>query len=591
VFVRSRLIASLTEELVVMFTLTDRIAGPETCGAPMRAPGPVRIAAHRLGRVLRDGTPVLTDVTLTVEPGELVAIVGASGAGKTTLLETLAGLRRPSTGSVTFDSWDVHEHRAAFRTAIGYVPQDDIIHRDLPVRATLRHAARLRLPGMGPSAVEAEVGRTMETLGLTARASTRVDALSGGQRKRVSIAVELLTRPRAFFLDEPTSGLDPGTARTLLATLRELADNGSTVLLTTHSPDDLRHCDRVVVLSGGGRLVFHGTPTKALRHFGVDDVTEIYRLLEDPTVAAEAADRVRPDRRLSGQRDPSAPAGDRPAAPSPRSSSLRQWTVLCHRNVDVLVRNRLTLAIMLGAPALVVAMFVVLFRPGAFDTRTGDPLAAVGITYWLAFAGFFFGLTYGLLQICTELAVVRRERHIGLGLGAYLLAKMTVLLPLLLIVNATMVAALRTTGRLPQTGWRDNAAIIGVLLLDAIVALALGLLASAAVTDPSHATLALPMLCFPAVLFGGAVLPAHAMATAGRAISTITPDRWAFEALGRHFALSQRFEPNTTGRVLSSQYGDAFTGGTAAHLLLLGLFSAAFLASTVQVLRRRTAAA
>jgi ABC-type multidrug transport system ATPase subunit len=591
VFVRSGLIASLTEEVVVMVTLTDMIAGPDTCRAPVPAPGALRIAAHGLGRVLRDGTAVLTDVTLTVEPGELVAIVGASGAGKTTLLETMAGLRRPSTGSVTFDRWDVHEHRAAFRTAVGYVPQDDIIHRDLPVRATLRHAARLRLPGMSRSAVEAEVSRTMETLGLTERASTRVDSLSGGQRKRVSIAVELLTRPRAFFLDEPTSGLDPGTARTLLATLRDLADNGSTVLLTTHSPDDLRHCDRVVVLTRGGRLVFNGTPTKALEHFGVDDAAEIYRLLEDPTVAAEAADRVQPDRRLTGQRDPSPPTGDRPAPTSPRSSSLRQWTVLCRRNAEVLVRNRLTLAIMLGAPALVVAMFVLLFRPGAFDTQTGDPLAAVGITYWLAFAAFFFGLTYGLLQICTEAAVVRRERHIGLGLGAYLLAKMTVLLPVLVAVNAAMVAALRTTGRLPQTGWRDNAAIVGVLLLDAVVALALGLLASAAVTDPSHATLALPMLCFPAVLFGGAVLPVHAMAAVGRAISTITPDRWAFEALGRHLALSDRFEPDTTGRILSSQYGDAFSGGTAVHLLVLGLFTAVFLAGAVRVLQRRTAVA
>jgi ABC transport system ATP-binding/permease protein len=572
-----------------MTTITDRTAWTARTDTPTHATDALRIAARHLGLRLRDGTPVLTDVTLTIEPGELVAIVGASGAGKTTLLETLAGLRRPSSGFVSFDGWDVHEHRAAFRTVVGYVPQDDIIHRDLSVQATLRHAARLRLPGTEPTALEAEVARTLATLGLTERAATRVDALSGGQRKRVSIAVELLTRPRAFFLDEPTSGLDPGTARTLLATLRELADDGSTVLLTTHSPDDLRLCDRVVVLGGGGRLVFDGAPDDALPHFGVDDVAEIYRVLQDPTAVTEAADRARRTRPRTAHREPPPPAGDRPTATNRRSTTLRQWAVLCHRNVDVLLRNRLTLAIMLGAPALVVGMFVILFQPGAFDPHTGDPLAAIGITYWLAFAGFFFGLTYGLLQIVSEAAVVRRERHIGLGLGAYLLAKMTVLLPVLLFVNTTMVAVLRTTGRLPRTGWRENAVIVAIVLVDAVVALALGLLASAAVTDPSHATLALPMLCFPAVLFGGAVLPVHAMAAVGRAISFVTPDRWAFEALGRHLALGERFAPNPTGRVVADQYGDAFTGGTAGHLLALALFTAAFLVITVQVLRRRTA--
>jgi hypothetical protein len=268
---------------------------------------------------------------------------------------------------------------------------------------------------------------------------------------------------------------------------------------------------------------------------------------------------------------------------------LRQWQVLCRRNVDVLLHNRLTLAIMLGAPALVVARFLVLFRPGAFDPAGGDAAAAVGTTYWLAFAAFFFGLTYGLLQICTEAAVVRRERHVGLGLGAYVLAKVGVLLPVLLVVIAAMVAALRATGRLPGAPWRDDAVVVGILLLDAAAALALGLLASAAVVDPSHATLALPMLCFPAVLFGGAVLPVHLMAGAGRAISVVTADRWAFEALGRHLALEDRFGADAAGRALGDQYGGAFSGGSGTGLLALGLFALAFLAAAVATLRRRTA--
>ncbi len=165
-------------------------------------------------------------------------------------------------------------------STIGYVPQDDIIHRDLPVRATLRYAAQLRLPRTArPDATEALVEETMATLGLQDRADVPVGRLSGGQRKRASIGVELLTRPRAFFLDEPTSGLDAATSHELMGTLRRLAEAGTTVVLTTHNTDDLRRCDRVVFLARGGRLAYDGTVEGAKRHFGVDDIAEIYGLL------------------------------------------------------------------------------------------------------------------------------------------------------------------------------------------------------------------------------------------------------------------------------------------------------------------------
>lgn len=144
----------------------------------------------------------------------------------------------------------------------------------------------------------------------------------------------------------------------------------------------------------------------------------IYRSIDDSRYAGEAADGFNEGRPRRDRPEPFQPVGRRPDPVRGPSASVRHWTVMCHRNLDVLIHNRLTLAIMLGAPALIVAMFLILFRSGAFDTAGGDALAAVGITYWLAFAGFFFGLTYGLLQICTEAAVVRRERHVGLGLGA-----------------------------------------------------------------------------------------------------------------------------------------------------------------------------
>jgi ABC-type multidrug transport system ATPase subunit len=557
-------------------------SGTDRFVAPRRA---LRVDACGVSRVLRNGARTLTDVSLGIDAGHFVAVIGASGAGKTTLLETLAGLRRPSSGTVCLDGRDLDRHRDVFRAMVGYVPQDDIIHRELPVRETLRHAARLRLPHLGRAELDGVVDRTIDTLGLRERASTVVGQLSGGQRKRVSIAVELLTRPRAFFLDEPTSGLDPGTARSIVTALRRLTDDGSTIVITTHNPDDVVQCDEVVVLGRGGRLLFHGTPKDALEHFHVDDIADVYRAVEDQPESHDVAPRP--------CAEPASCEGRRrvdevPSAPVAPATLRHQWAVLTRRNVAVLARNRLTLAIMLGAPVLVIAMFVLLFRPGAFDARGGNPLAAVGITYWLAFAAFFFGLTYGLLQVCTEIAVVRREHHVGLGLGAYILAKATVLVPVLLLVTAAMVMALRVTGRLPGDGWTTTATLIGVLLLEAVAALALGLLASAAVADPTQATLALPMLCFPAVLFGGAVLSVQAMATVGRVISVTTTDRWAFEALGRILTLGTRFKSGS-GAIVSQQHGDAFAGGLSVQLAVLTVSAVVFLAATTSVLHRRTA--
>ena len=294
-----------------------------------------------------------------------------------------------------------------------------------------------------------------------------------------------------------------------------------------------------MALGRGGRLAFHGRPEDAPAFFGVGELGEVYDLLADPASVASLAARFAGQQATQPEAPVSAPAAT--DGPIERTRPGRQWAVLVRRNVDVLLRNRLTLAIMVGSPVLVIAMFTVLFRPGAFDAAHPSPVAAVSITYWLAFAAFFFGLTYGLLQVVTEAPILRRERLVHLRVGPYLLGKAAVLVPVLLVVDVAMLAVLRATDRLPVAGLGTYAVLSSILLLDAVVALVLGLLASAAATDPSQATLMLPMLCFPAVLFSGAVLPVPVMAGAGSVISALTSDRWAFEALGRRLGLGTRF--------------------------------------------------
>ena len=548
----------------------------------------LQIDVEELGRVLPSGRRLLDGITLSVTPGQMVAIIGSSGAGKSTLLDTIAGVRRPSTGTVHFDGADAVAHREAFRHSVAYVPQDDIIHRDLPVSATLRYAARLRLPhGTPPEDLEERVSAVLASLELEDRAGTIVGSLSGGQRKRASIGVELLTRPRAIFLDEPTSGLDPLTARGLMRTLRRLADDGTTVLLTTHNTDDLHECDRLVLLTDG-RLVFDGSPAEARRHFGVDDLAGIYERAASATLPAWT-----PAGRNEHRTTPRTHEPPHVASRAPAVGWWGQGRVLARRNLDVLRHNRLTLAIMLGSPALVVSMFAVLFEPHAFDPARPSASAAVSITYWMAFAAFFFGLTYGLLQIVTEAAVLRRERFVGLRIGPYLAAKAAILVPVLAAVNVAMVAVLWSTDRLPAGGVGMYASLLATLMLDAVAALALGLLASAAVADPAQATLALPMLCFPAVLFSGAVLPVPTMALPGRLISAITSDRWAFEATGRALHLDGLLAHDPSGRgleLLAEQKG-AFAAQQPGHWVLLVAFAVAFLVGAARVIRSRTASA
>jgi ABC-type multidrug transport system ATPase subunit len=503
------------------------------------------------------GDFTLEPVTAEVGTGRLVAIIGPSGAGKSTLLELLAGVRAPTGGQVTHPP------------EVGFVPQDDIVHAHLPLHRALSYTARLR--GERDRAVVDEV---LDTLGLGERRSAAVATLSGGERKRASIAIELLAHPDVLFLDEPTSGLDPATGRDLLRHLRSLVDAGGTVVLTTHTPADIALCDDVFVLSNG-KVVFAGTPESAQQHFGVANAEEIYdRLAGDvpawtpPAVVFE----------------PPAPVPDRH-----RVSGVRQWGLLTARAVELLARNRITLGILIGSPVVIALMFLMLFRPGAFDPAHPSPNTTMMILFWIAFGGFFFGLTYGLSQICDEFAILRRERRAGLRLTPYLLSKVAALLPLLCLVDALLLGLLSATDRLPALDLAGNARLFGTVALASLCALTLGLLSASAVNNPSQAALTLPMLCFPQVLFVGAFLPVPVMADVGRWMSYAMSNRWAFEALGHTAGLPDlwRHGGSPLGPPLLASYGDTFDHPLVGHWLLLAGFAVLFAAAAVLVLRRK----
>lgn len=217
-------------------------------------------------------------LNFSLPPGSFVGLLGPSGSGKSTLLKACCGLERPSKGQVRLDGQDLYAHLATWREKIGYVPQDDIIHHELSVSKAVDYAARLRLPPMPEKTRQALVTRVIHEVGLQERAKVRIKRLSGGQRKRASVAVELLSRPRILFLDEPTSGQDPQLEEALMQLFRQLSREGTTVIVTTHAMASVELLDTVILLQAG-QLTYMGPPAGMLDFFETRSYESVYKLL------------------------------------------------------------------------------------------------------------------------------------------------------------------------------------------------------------------------------------------------------------------------------------------------------------------------
>jgi ABC transport system ATP-binding/permease protein len=341
----------------------------------------VRIDALNL-YVSSNNATLLEDISLCIPPHTLVALIGSSGVGKSTLMNALSGMRPAQPGRVLYNGQDYYHNLAAFSTQLGYVPQDDIVHRDLTVERALYYAARLRLSdGYTDQQIEERITAVLDEVEIANRRKLLIRNLSGGQRKRVSIALELLANPGVFFLDEPTSGLDPGLERKMMLLLRKLADEGRTIVLVTHSTTNIHICDYVCFLAAGGRLAYFGPPKGAKTYFGKTDFADIYSGLEStdekPNAAEEAEARFRRSKTYeryiarplqAASQTNGTQASPATAAKRPRMHQLRQLVLLTQRNVELLKNNRSNLITLLLQAPLLALLLMLLVR---FEIGTG----------------------------------------------------------------------------------------------------------------------------------------------------------------------------------------------------------------------------
>jgi ABC transport system ATP-binding/permease protein len=547
--------------------------------------GALRLEAEGVTVSVRNKV-LLDRLSLDVQPGEFVAMIGESGSGKTTLLKVLAGVSKPTAGSIHL-SGDPVESRLA---EIGYLPQDEIVHPRLTVLESLRYSARLRLPHDSSDAeIDEAVGHAVAAVSLEHVAEQRVSQLSGGQRKRVGLATELLNNPGILFLDEPTTGLDVGLERQMMELFRSLAAVGRhAVIVVTHATHSLDQVDRLCVMGRGGHLCFEGTPHDALEFFAAKSFEDVYLALQKRHAAEWRGDfeRERPPHPPLPEHAPP-PGRYRLRRGNPRARSLHA-RVLTSRYLKVFVRDRLNLFILLmQAPVLAIGSLLLFQRNVLAPPGHGMPLAATQLVFLLVITTIWLGAIDASREIVKERAIFARERAVGVAIGPYLVSK-TVVLFALVVIQSTILLSLAAAIRPFHEPLRIYLEVYGILALAGLAAVGLGLLVSGLAQTEDQATALTPVAMITQLFFSGAIVTVKTMTGVMAAVSVTSFSRWAFEGAGTTVDMNARFLGDPIAR-LQNPYGLSFfkVGAGETYGILAGFMILFFLLTALALNRKR----
>jgi ABC transport system ATP-binding/permease protein len=495
------------------------------------------LEVHGVTWTIEGNKTLLDNISMAARPGMLTAVIGPSGAGKSTFARLVAGYTHPTTGTVSFEGHDVHAEYASLRSRIGMVPQDDVVHGQLTVRQALMYAAELRLPpDTNKADREQVVNQVLEELEMTKHLDTRVDKLSGGQRKRASVALELLTGPSLLILDEPTSGLDPALDRQVMTMLRQLADAGRVVLVVTHSLTYLDVCDQVLLLAPGGKTAFYGPPNQIGPSMGTTNWADIF--------SSVAGDPDAANKRFIAQHGPPPP---QPAAQKPadlgeptKTSLRRQFSTIARRQMRLIVSDRGYFLFLAFLPFIMGVLSLTV--PG--NVGFGVPVPAIKggeapnepgqILVLLNVGAIFMGTALTVRALIGERAIFLREQAVGLSTSAYILAKVFVFAGFALMQSA-IVVGINVWGKKWGPGAVTSGAVIPPRTLELYVDVAACCVA-AAMTGLALSALAksneqiMPLLVIAIMsqlVFQGGMIPVTGRVVLDQ-LSWITPARWGF---------------------------------------------------------------
>jgi ABC-type multidrug transport system ATPase subunit len=538
--------------------------------------GDIQIAANDL--TFRVSNKVIVDqIGLTILPGEFVGLIGPSGAGKTTLMMMMNGVTKPSDGEVLINSQSLYSNIDSFKGQIGYVPQDDIIHRELKVKESFNYTGKLRLDNTPDPEISAQVDSVLETLGLNDTKETLIGSaekkgISGGQRKRVNLGQELLTEPSILFLDEPTSGLDPKTDFDVMNLLRVIASKGKIIILTTHNitKENFEILSHLIVLTKGGKLAYFGKANKAADYFEVNQPYEIFEKLEtqQPDFWKEKFKQsseydIFVNTRKSSTLERKITGTDKGKK---RSAGLKQFFTLTSRYFRVKLRDRVSTAILLLQAPIIAALIALVF-----DTKD-ERMAALFI---LVIAAIWLGCSNAAREIVSEQSIYRRERMVNLKIPSYIFSKITVLM-LLCIIQCGILAGIAV----PALGMEVTfGSMFSLLLLTSIQSLMLGLLISSLVNTSEAAMGLIPLVLIPQVILGGLITIFEYMSDFEKLLAAFNPSRWAFEA-----ATILEFEEFEPQRIIATGFDP---DNLAINIFVLLIFSSIFYLLTAYSLKRK----
>ncbi|MFI6730745.1 FHA domain-containing protein [Streptomyces atratus] len=517
--------------------------------------GEVSFSARHLTVTVDGGKQILKDVSFGVPEKSLVAVIGPSGSGKSTLLKALTGYRPANQGDVLYDNRNLYKQFAELRQRIGLVPQDDILHKELTVTKALKYAAKLRFPADTTEAErQARILEVLAELKLDIHKDKKVTSLSGGQRKRVSVALELLTKPSLIFLDEPTSGLDPGMDRDVMQLLRGLADDGRTVLVVTHSVAELAICDKLLVMAPGGSVAYFGPPEEALNFFGYTTWADVFSAFENYR-DYDWAGRWRGSQHYQmyaadidavAAQSVHMPPPQQMRPPKPQSWSAQLWTLM-RRYISVIASDKGFMGLMVILPAVLGIVSVVI--PAKFGLAPPDPpsrfnSAAGTIMLILAVGMCFSGAANSVRELIKERVIYERERATGLSRSAYLMSKVIVLGVITAIQGVIICGIGFATRELPAEGLIMPPAVEICLTIIALgfTSMMFGLVISSLVKTAEKTMPLLVMFAIVQVVFTGILFQVYGSPGLEQ-FAWLMPSRWAIAGAGTTLDLSHLMAP------------------------------------------------